>query len=32
VILIVAQEDMELMGIADDFGAGHPVDVFKWPE
>lgn len=32
VILIIAAEDQELASIADDIGAGHPVDVFKWPE
>ncbi|HIG41556.1 MAG: hypothetical protein ABGY96_28960 [bacterium] len=31
VILIVAEGDAELMGIADEFGASHPVDVFTWP-
>jgi len=32
VILVVDEHDDELMDIADEFGAGHPVDVFKWPD
>jgi hypothetical protein len=32
VILIVAADDFELSAIADRLGAGHPVDIFKWPD
>ena len=32
IILVVAAEDSELSGIADQLGARHPVDIFQWPD
>jgi hypothetical protein len=32
VILVVDADDTELSGIADQLGARHPVDIFRWPE